>query len=109
MPTVQTQSLEVFVAVARGKSFTRAARSLGYTQSAISRQIAVLEKDLGADLFDRLPRGVELTEQGRALLPHAEAVLDRLHTAQRDLDSLRELGAGRLRVGAFPTAVAALV
>jgi DNA-binding transcriptional LysR family regulator len=109
MPMVQTQSLEVFVAVARGKSFTRAARSLGYTQSAVSRQIAVLEKDLGADLFDRLPRGVELTEQGRALLPHAEAMLDRLHTAQRDLDSLRDIGGGRLRVGAFPTAVAALV
>ncbi|WP_433723072.1 LysR family transcriptional regulator [Actinoplanes sp. CA-051413] len=109
MPIVQTQSLEVFVAVARGKSFTRAARSLGYTQSAVSRQIAVLEKDLGADLFDRLPRGVELTEQGRALLPHAEAMLDRLHTAQRDLDSLRDIGGGRLRVGAFPTAVAALV
>ncbi len=106
---MQTQSLEVFVAVARGKSFTGAARALGYTQSAVSRQIAVLEKDLHADLFDRLPRGVELTEQGRALLPHAEAMLERLHTAQRDLDSLRDIGGGRLRVGAFPTAVAALV
>lgn len=109
MPEVQTQSLEVFVAVARGRSFTRAARSLGYTQSAVSRQIAVLEKELRADLFDRLPRGVELTEQGRALLPHAEAMLDRLGAARGDLDSLRQVGAGRLRVGAFPTAVAALV
>lgn len=109
MPGVQTQSLEVFVAVARGRSFTRAARSLGYTQSAVSRQIAVLEKELRADLFDRLPRGVELTEQGRALLPHAEAMLDRLGAARGDLDSLRQVGAGRLRVGAFPTAVAALV
>ena len=106
---MQTQSLEVFVAVARGKSFTRAARALGYTQSAISRQIAVLEKELKADLFDRLARGVELTEQGRALLPHAEATLDRLRTAQHDLDALRDVGGGRLRVGAFPTAVAALV
>lgn len=106
---MQIQSLEVFVAVAHGKSFTRAARSLGYTQSAVSRQIAVLEKDLGAEFFERLPRGVELTEQGRALLPHAEAMLDRLRTAQRDLDSLRDIGGGRLRVGAFPTAVAALV
>jgi DNA-binding transcriptional LysR family regulator len=105
---VQLHSLEVFVAVARGKSFTHAARLLGYTQSAVSRQIAVLERDLHADLFDRLSRGVELTDQGRALLPHAEAMLDRLTTAQRDLDSLRESG-GRLRLGAFPTAVAALV
>jgi DNA-binding transcriptional LysR family regulator len=109
MASVQTQSLEVFVAVARGKSFTRAARALGYTQSAVSRQIGVLEKELNADLFDRLPRGVELTDQGRALLPHAEATLERLRTAQRDLDALRDIGAGRLRVGAFPTAVAALV
>jgi DNA-binding transcriptional LysR family regulator len=106
---VQLHSLEVFVAVARGKSFTHAARLLGYTQSAVSRQIAVLERDLHADLFDRLSRGVELTDQGRALLPHAEAMLDRLTTAQRDLDSLREPGGGRLRLGAFPTAVAALV
>jgi DNA-binding transcriptional LysR family regulator len=109
MAVVQTQSLEVFVAVARGGSFTRAARVLGYTQSAVSRQIAVLEKELSADLFDRLPRGVALTEQGRALLPHAEATLERLRTAQRDLAALRDIGAGRLRVGAFPTAVAALV
>src|SRR3954470_16387418 len=99
---MQTQSLEVFVAVARRKSFTGAARALGYTQSAVSRQIAVLEKDLGAELFDRLSRGVELTTQGRSLLPHAEAVLDRLGTAQRDLAALRDLGGGRVRVGAFP-------
>jgi DNA-binding transcriptional LysR family regulator len=109
MADVQTQSLEVFVAVARAKSFTRAARALGYTQSAVSRQIGVLEKELNADLFERLPRGVELTDQGRALLPHADATLERLRTAQRDLDALRDIGAGRLRVGAFPTAVAALV
>ena len=106
---MHTQSLEVFVAVAQGRSFTRAARALGYTQSAVSRQIAVLEKDLDAALFDRRPRGVELTEHGRALLPHAEAMLDRVRSARHDLDALRGPGGGRLRVGAFPTAVAALV
>jgi DNA-binding transcriptional LysR family regulator len=106
---MQIQGLVVFVAVARHRSFTAAARALGYTQSAVSRQIAVLEKDLGAELFDRLARGVELTEQGRSLLPHATAMLDRLATAQHDLDALRDVGSGRLRVGAFPTAVAALV
>jgi DNA-binding transcriptional LysR family regulator len=106
---VQTQGLEVFLTVARRRSFTAAARALGYTQSAVSRQIAVLEKDLDAELFDRKARGVELTEQGRTLLPHAEALLGRLTAAQRDLDALRGIGGGRLRVGAFPTAVAALV
>jgi DNA-binding transcriptional LysR family regulator len=106
---VQTELLEVFLAVARHRSITAAAQSLGYTQSAVSRQIAALEADVGARLLDRLPRGVTLTEEGRCLLPHVEAVLDRLVTARRELDALRGLGAGRLRVGAFPTAVAALV
>jgi DNA-binding transcriptional LysR family regulator len=106
---VQIQSLEVFQAVARHGSITVAARALRYTQSAVSRQVAALEAETGARLFDRLPRGVALTEEGRCLLGHADAVLDRLATAQRDLAALRGLGAGRLRVGAFPTAVAALV
>jgi DNA-binding transcriptional LysR family regulator len=106
---VQIQSLEVFRAVARHGSITVAARALRYTQSAVSRQVAALEAETGARLFDRLPRGVALTEEGRCLLGHADAVLDRLATAQRDLAALRGLGAGRLRVGAFPTAVAALV
>lgn len=106
---METQLLEVFRTVARHGSITTAARALSFTQSAVSRQIAALEADIGARLFDRLPRGVALTEEGRELLPHAEAVLDRLDAARRDLDDLRGLGRGRLRVGAFPTAVAALV
>jgi DNA-binding transcriptional LysR family regulator len=106
---VQPLALEVFRTVARHGSITAAARELRYTQSAVSRQIAALEADLGVVLFDRLPRGVALTEPGRCLLPHADAVLERLATAHRDLDALRGLGGGRLRVGAFPTAMAALV
>ncbi|PZF90280.1 LysR family transcriptional regulator [Micromonospora deserti] len=106
---MQTQALDVFRTVARHGSITAAARELRYTQSAVSRQIATLEADLGVVLFDRLPRGVALTEPGRCLLPHADAVLERLATAHRDLDALRGLGGGRLRVGAFPTAMAALV
>jgi DNA-binding transcriptional LysR family regulator len=106
---VETQLLEVFQTVARYGSITAAARHLRFTQSAVSRQIAALEAEVGARVFDRLPRGVALTEEGRTLLPHAEAVLDRLTAAQRSLDDLHRLGSGRLRVGAFPTAVAALV
>lgn len=106
---METQLLEVFRTVAQHGSITTAARALSFTQSAVSRQIAALEADIGARLFDRLPRGVTLTEEGRELLPHAEAVLDRLDAARRDLEDLRGLGRGRLRVGAFPTAVAALV
>ena len=95
--------------MAQHGSFTAAARGLGYTQSAVSRQISVLENEFGAPLFDRLARGVRLTESGRSLLPHAEAVLQRVAVAAADIQALRHLDHGRLRVGAFPTADAALV
>lgn len=101
--------LEVFREVARRGSFTAAAQALRYTQSAVSRQIAALESDTGTTLFDRVPRGVRLTDEGRCLLDHAEVVLCRLDSARRDLAALRELDTGRLRVGAFATADAALV
>jgi DNA-binding transcriptional LysR family regulator len=60
-------------------------------------------------LFDRLPRGVRLTESGQSLLPVATAVASRLSAAREDLAALRSLAAGRLRAGAFPTADTALV
>jgi DNA-binding transcriptional LysR family regulator len=101
--------LEVFREVARRGSFTAAAQNLRYTQSAVSRQIAALELDTGTTLFDRVPRGVRLTDEGRVLLDHAEFVLGRLDTARRDLAALRDLDTGRLRLGAFATADAALV
>lgn len=106
---MDTTVLNVFVEVARRGSFTAAAQALGYTQSAISRQVSVLEGEYRAPLFDRLPRGVRLTEAGRCLLPHAEAVTGRLEAAASDIYALRSLHAGRLRVGAFPTADTALV
>ncbi|MEU4115480.1 LysR family transcriptional regulator [Kitasatospora sp. NPDC028055] len=101
--------LDVFRTVAHLGSFTAAGERLGFTQSAVSRQIATLETELGAPLFDRLARGVRLTEHGRALLPHAEALLERLDTTRRDLVALTELDAGRLRVGAFDSANAELL
>jgi DNA-binding transcriptional LysR family regulator len=109
-PDLSTVWLRVFLEVARHGSFTVAARTLGWTQSAVSRQISSLESALGgAPLFDRLPRGVRLTEAGRVLVPHAEAVVERLHGADRELAALRRVAGGRLRFGAFATADAALV
>ena len=104
-----TPLLRVFVEVAARGSFTAAAPVLGYTQSAVSRQFQPLEEEAGTTLFDRLPRGVRLTEPGRRLLPHAQAVLDRLDAARQELTDLSELATGRLRIGAFATADAALV
>ncbi|GIE87601.1 LysR family transcriptional regulator [Actinoplanes regularis] len=106
---METRLLEVFRTVAHLGSITAAAQRLRFTQSAVSRQIAALEAEVGARLLDRLPRGIALTEQGRALLPYAEAVLDRLTAARQAVDDLDSLDAGRLRIGAFATAVAALV
>ncbi|MER7534781.1 LysR family transcriptional regulator [Streptomyces sp. NPDC097704] len=108
MPTPHG-SYEAFLAVARAGSFTAAARALGYTQSAVSRQIQALEDETGAALFERLPRGVRLSEAGRVLLPHAEAVRDRLALARAELAALRTLDGGLLRLGAFSSAGAALV
>ena len=101
--------LEVFREVAARGSVTAAGQALGYTQPAVSRQISSLERATGARLFDRMPRGVRLTEEGRCLLGHAEAVLERMRAARQDLEALRNLDAGRLRVGAFDSADAALV
>ncbi|MGW7405608.1 LysR family transcriptional regulator [Streptomyces sp. NPDC054833] len=109
-PDLSTVWLRVFLAVARHGSFTTAARTLGWTQSAVSRQISSLEAALGGGpLFDRLPRGVRLTEAGRILVPYAETVAGALYGAGRELAALREGAAGRLRFGAFPSADAALV
>lgn len=101
--------LTAFREVAVHGSITAAAKSLRYTQSAVSRQIAALEESLAVSLFDRGSRGVRLTDEGRLLLGHAQAVLDRLETARRDLVALRDLDGGRLRIGAFATAEAVLV
>lgn len=109
-PDLSTVWLRAFLQVARHGSFTGAARTLGWTQSAVSRQVAALEAALGGGpLFDRLPRGVRLTEAGRVLVPYAETVVEALHGAARQLEEVREVAGGRLRFGAFATADAALV
>lgn len=106
---VDIARLTVFREVARLGSFTSAAASLRYTQSAVSRQIAALEQEVAVALFERQARGVRLTEEGRCLLTHAQAVLDRLSTARRDLAALHDGDRGELRIGAFATAEAILV
>ncbi|TYB62341.1 LysR family transcriptional regulator [Nonomuraea sp. PA05] len=95
--------LTTFVTVARHGSFSAAAAELGYTQSAISQQIAALEADLGLPLLSRRP--VEPTPAGRRLLEHAEPLLLRLRAARADV--LRTAAQPRhlLRLAATPLAV----
>jgi DNA-binding transcriptional LysR family regulator len=101
--------MRVLREVAARGSFTAAAESLGYTQSAVSRQVAAMETAAGGPLFERGARGVNPTEAGQVLLRHAGEVLDQVDSAARELRGLRDLATGRLRIGAFPTAAAALV
>jgi DNA-binding transcriptional LysR family regulator len=104
-----TGTLRLFDEVARSESFTAAAELLGYTQSAVSRRIAALERAAGGPLFERLARGVRLTPSGVALHRHAVAVLDRLQRAGEELAAIHGGSGGVLRVGAFATANADLV
>jgi DNA-binding transcriptional LysR family regulator len=100
--------LRVLREVAQTGSFSAAAASLGYTQSAVSRQVAALESACGRRLFERGRQGVALTPAGARLLTSAVRVLDELESARRELAG--EQTDGRpVRVGAFPTAAAGLV
>jgi DNA-binding transcriptional LysR family regulator len=109
MAELSLTGLRVLREVAAQGSFTAAAQNLGYTQSAVSRQVAGLEEAAGTSLFERTPRGVRLTNAGDVLLQRAGSVLDEIDAAQQELAGMAEPATGPLRVGAFPTAVAALV
>jgi DNA-binding transcriptional LysR family regulator len=100
---VEIRHLAALEAVAREGSFGRAALSLGYTQSAVSQQIQMLERIVGERLLERPggPRAVSLTEAGTLLLRHAEAIVARLQAAQADMAALAKGEGGRLRLGTF--------
>ena len=95
--------------VARHGSFSRAAAALYLTQPAVSRQIAKLEQEAGVRLVERSARGLRLTEAGRAAVERAEAIAGQLAAAEAELDAIANLGAGRLRMTAFPTAASTIV
>ena len=99
--------LRVLREIAQAGSFSAAARSLGYTQSAVSRQVAALEAVAGRRLFERGRHGVALTAAGARLLPRAVRVIDELDTAFREVAG--EFASGPVRLGAFATAAAGLV
>src|SRR5690349_3207993 len=100
---VELRHLAALEAVGRTRSFGAAARELGYTQSAISQQIALLERNVGQKLVERPggPRPVDLTDAGRLLLRHADAIVAQLDAARADLAAFAEGTAGPLRVGIY--------
>jgi DNA-binding transcriptional LysR family regulator len=105
---LDVRRLRVLREVAAQGSFSAAAEALAFTQPAVSRQIATLEAEAGARLVERSARGIRLTPAGELLVEHAEAILGRLAAAEAQLEALAGLGAGRLRLGSFPTANATL-
>jgi DNA-binding transcriptional LysR family regulator len=106
---LDVKRLRVLREVAAQSSFSAAAEKLGYTQSAVSQQIAALEREAGATLIERNSRGLRLTDAGEALVRHAEKILARLAEAEAELEAIAGLRGGRLRLATFPTAGATLV
>jgi DNA-binding transcriptional LysR family regulator len=92
---------------ARG-SFSAAAQEMAFTQPAVSRQVALLERQAGTPLVARTRQGVRLTDAGRLLVGHADAIIARLDAAEEQLAELAGLRRGRVRLGAFPSALAHL-
>lgn len=101
--------LQVLREVVRQGSFSAAAESLSYTQSAVSQGIARLEAEIGASLLIRDRKGVRPTAAGATLVEHADAILAQIEAAEADLDAVLGVRSGRLRVASFPSAGATLM
>src|SRR3954452_25455889 len=106
---LDVRRMRVLREVAVQGSFSAAAEALSFTQSAVSQQIAALEREAGTVLVQRNARGVRLTEAGEALVRHADAVLARLAEAEAELEAIAGLRGGRLRMASFEPAGATLL
>src|SRR5918992_3875349 len=106
---LDVRRLRVLRAVSQHGSFSAAAEALSYTQSAVSQQIAALEREAGTLLVQRNARGVRLTEAGEALVRHTDGVLAKLAEAEAELEAIAGLRGGRLRMAAFESAGATLM
>ena len=106
---LDVRRLRVLTAVAAEGSFSAAGHALTLTQSAVSQHIAALEREVGQTLLVRGTRPLELTEAGHALVRHATGIFARLDGAEQELDEIAGRRDGRLRFGAFPTALATIV
>jgi molybdate transport repressor ModE-like protein len=106
---IDVRRMRVLREVSTRGSFSAAAESLNFTQSAISQHVAALERETGAQLVERSSRGVRLTDAGRALVAHADAILARIEQAEDELAAIAGLRGGRLRLVCFQSAGATLV
>jgi molybdate transport repressor ModE-like protein len=101
---LSAERLRVLVEVAHAGSIATAARRMGFTASALSQQVARLEREVGCALLERRPTGASLTEAGRLLVAHGETIAGELRAAEQALAALREKPAADLSIGTFATA-----
>src|SRR5436305_2467598 len=106
---LNTGRLQVLSEVLKRGSFSAAADSLSYTQSAVSQAIARLESEVGATLVVRDRRGVKPTAAGATLVEHAEAIFAQIDAAESELAAVLGVRGGRLRVASFPSAGSTLM
>jgi DNA-binding transcriptional LysR family regulator len=106
---MELKQLRVLQALGETGSFSAAAERLDYTQPAVSKIIATLERQLGTTLVDRGIRPLRLTEAGNALVHRAAAAFEQITAAELEVEAIANLSAGSLRVGTFSSAGAALV
>ncbi|MFF9899935.1 LysR substrate-binding domain-containing protein [Streptomyces longispororuber] len=104
-----SRHIRSFHEVVRTGSYSAAARSLGYTQPAITQQMKALERSVGTVLFTRVGRRMRLTEAGEALSRHAGVILGNIDAAQQQMNAITRLRTGRVRLCAFPSATATLI
>ena len=101
--------LAILREVSRRGSFSAAADELYLSQSAVSQQVANLEREVGMQLLDRTREGPKLTDAGSVLVAHAEAAIARLDEAERELAAIEGLEGGELRLASFPSASATVL
>src|SRR5215469_8356723 len=100
---MELDHVEAFLAIARSGGFVRGSAALHLSQPATSRRIKLLEAELGAPLFDRLGRGVTLTQAGRAFLPHAQALLASMRDGVEAVNAVRGTGQGTVTLALVGT------
>jgi molybdate transport repressor ModE-like protein len=106
---LDVKRLTILREVSRRGSFSAAAEELYLSQSAVSQQIANLEREVGMRLLDRTREGPKLTDAGSVLVAHAEAAIARLAEAERELAAIAGLAGGELRLASFPSASATVL
>jgi DNA-binding transcriptional LysR family regulator len=106
---LDVRRMRVLREVAERGSIAAAAQALSFTPSAVSQQIATLEREAGVSLVERGPRSIRMTAAGRALAEHTDGILASLEAAEAEIQAIAGVRGGMLRLASFPTAYATIM